>query len=93
MYLLSLLGPQDLARASAISGVGCLFFAVVMFARAAIFPGRTPPPESAQIPGARERLAGTSSRQWAEEEELWRLNDPYPLPVRWDVTATAVAAR
>ena len=39
-----------------------------------------------------DELAWVLGRQWDEEEELRRVNDPRPLPVRWEVTATAVEA-
>jgi hypothetical protein len=41
---------------------------------------------------AREVLAERLAQQWKEDENRCRLNDPYPLPVSWDVTDTAAAA-
>ena len=32
---------------------------------------------------AADQLAGTVQRQWHEEEEHRRINDPFPLPIRW----------
>ena len=41
---------------------------------------------------AGDDLATSLGEQWAEEDRLRRINDPRPLPVRWDVTSTAQAA-
>jgi hypothetical protein len=41
---------------------------------------------------ARDDLAAALSDQGAAEERLRRVNDPRPLPVRWEVTPTAEAA-
>ena len=46
---------------------------------------RGPPPVSRiDIPQARDDLAAALAMQWADEERLRRINDPRPLPVRWD---------
>jgi hypothetical protein len=42
------------------------------------------------IPQARKDLAAALARQWVDEERLRRINDPRPLPVRWE-TAQATA--
>ena len=54
---------------------------------------RGPPPLSrTSIPHARDDLAVVLAREWAEEERLRQINDPRPLPVRWEVTPAASAA-
>src|SRR6266566_4732462 len=47
---------------------------------------------TSRIADAAEELAGALRRQWDEEERLRSINDPDPLPVRWEVTPTAEAA-
>lgn len=41
------------------------------------------------VPKAREDLAAALRLQWKKEEQLRRVNDPRPLPVRWTVTSRA----
>jgi hypothetical protein len=54
---------------------------------------RGPRPISSKgIVRAADDLALVLGRQWVEEERLRRVNDPGPLPVRWEVTAAAAAA-
>ena len=86
LLMVSLLGPENLARASAVSGVGCFIVALATFVLQRA-DRRTP-----SIAKAREKLAEDLGAQWTEEATLWRLNDPHPLPVRWAVTRTAEAA-
>jgi NACHT domain len=44
------------------------------------------------IPQARNDLATALRWQWKKEEQLRRVNDPRPLPVRWTVTSRAQEA-
>ncbi|WP_433302406.1 NACHT domain-containing protein [Actinoplanes sp. CA-030573] len=37
------------------------------------------------VDAAIESLAVGVGRRWHDEERRWRVHDPYPLPVRWDV--------
>jgi hypothetical protein len=41
---------------------------------------------------ARDDLAAELGRRWADEERLRRIHNPRPLPIRWEVTASARAA-
>jgi hypothetical protein len=53
----------------------------------------TPPgadPDTA-VDMAAERLAAAVAQQWRDEERLRRLQDPWPLPVRWINTGRPVA--
>lgn len=45
------------------------------------------------IPKVRDDLAAGLRRQWADEERLHQVNDPRPLPVRWEVTPAAGPGR
>lgn len=51
-----------------------------------------PPPSLVSVAQAGDDLAATLARQWTEEEQLRRINDPRPLPVRWEVTSMAETA-
>lgn len=44
-----------------------------------------PPPPSPQavLDDAAERLADSLRKRWRSEEQRWRVQDPVPLPVRW----------
>ena len=53
---------------------------------------RGPQPLSGSIFPRPGPLASASARQWADEERLRRINDPRPLPVRWE-TGQAAAHR
>jgi hypothetical protein len=65
-----------------------LILAIIL---AAIVPARkmvswargAPPLSGTTLDQAREDLARTLASSWAEEERLRRINDPWPLPVRW----------
>lgn len=93
MLILCLLGPKGLTWASGISSIGCFLLALATFVWPLLADDhRTAAVSPAEIPEYLERLAGALGEQWEKEERLWRLNDPYPLPVRWEVTPTAVAA-
>lgn len=68
--------------ASAFLGAAALLTPVVIRLLGGV---RGPPPISRiGIPQARDDLAEALARQWADEERLRRINDPRPLPVRWD---------
>jgi NACHT domain len=41
---------------------------------------------------AADDLAAALRREWMAEDNLWQINDPRALPVRWEVTPTAEAA-
>lgn len=50
------------------------------------------PTSPVAVDQAGDDLAGALGRQWAEEDRLRRVNDPRPLPVRFEVTPAALAA-
>ena len=51
---------------------------------------RSPPPISRMsIPQIRDDFALTLAREWGAEERWRRINDPRPMPVRWQITPTA----
>ncbi|MGI8334433.1 NACHT domain-containing protein [Actinomadura scrupuli] len=49
------------------------------------------PLSTVTIAQAQDDLAGALSRQWGEEDRLRQLNDPRPLPVRWETKGTTEA--
>lgn len=89
-----LLSVRGFAWASEFASIAGFFLALV----ALIWPWlarqvRGPRPVStSRIAQAAEELAGALQRQWAEEERVRRVNDPHPLPVRWEVTPMAESA-
>ncbi|MBL7487349.1 NACHT domain-containing protein [Frankia sp. AgB1.9] len=50
---------------------------------APVFRRRSPDP-ALDLHAVADQLAVAVRRQWEDEAALRRLNDPYPLPVRWD---------
>ena len=46
-----------------------------------------------QLDVAVESLARVQAEQWGQEETARQIRDPWPLPVRWKVTARAEAVR
>src|SRR5262249_32250311 len=49
-----------------------------------VTPGGRPSARAGDLPGrVADRLAVAVGRQWHAEAAIRRLNDPYPLPVRW----------
>jgi hypothetical protein len=48
--------------------------------------------ETASLERVAGELAGVVRLQWETEARIRRLNDPYPLPVRWTATDTSLAA-
>src|SRR5690242_8546582 len=84
--LAALLSVRGIVWASAVTGIAGFFLTLV----ALIWPWlarqvRPRPVPTSKIAEAAEELAGALSRQWAEEEQLRSINDPDPLPVRWEV--------
>jgi hypothetical protein len=63
-----------------------------IFSRLPRWLGGPPPISRLSLPQARDDLAAALSQQWKKEEQLRRVNDPWPLPVRWAVTSRAQAA-
>lgn len=61
-----------------------IFLAVIVPARKLVGWARDGLPLSnTTLDQAREDLARTLASNWVEEERLRRINDPWPLPVRW----------
>jgi hypothetical protein len=80
--------------ASEFGTIGALFVAIVaLFIPVLGHWLRGPAPMSqVGVVQAGDDLATSLGEQWAGEDRLRRINDPRPLPVRWDVTPTAQAA-
>jgi len=89
-----LLAAKGMTWAGEFGSIAAFFVAVVallgpIFARWLRGPS---PITTLNVSQATDDLASSLSQQLAEEEQLRRINDPRPLPVRWDVTALAKAA-
>ncbi len=72
--------------------VACIALLTPLLGRVMRWLGGPLPIARIGIPQAKDDLAAALSRQWTTEERLRRINDPRPLPVRWEVTPTAQAA-
>ena len=71
------------------------FFLAVCLAVGPFLIGRLrgpPPGSTAGIGDAADDLAKALGRELADEDRQRRVNDPYPLPVSWDVTLSAQIA-
>ena len=88
------LSGKGILWASEFGTIGALFVAIVaLFAPVLGHWLRGPAPMSqVGVVQAGDDLATSLGEQWAGEDRLRRINDPRPLPVRWDVTPTAQAA-
>jgi len=78
--------PDVLNAANQLSGVASLFvgIAALVVAGVALVPAfrrSTRPPEN--MSEVERDLAGKIRKQWDDESEARRVNDPYPLPVTW----------
>ncbi|MGH3864672.1 MAG: NACHT domain-containing protein [Pseudonocardiaceae bacterium] len=57
-----------------------------------VVSGRDPRAGDPDLAGVADLLAVAVKRQWNDEAELRQLNDPYPMPVRWDPADPDVVA-
>ena len=88
------LRERGIIWASEFSTIASLFVAVVALVAPIVARWLRPPAPMAQVTvvQAGDDLATSLGNQWADEDRLRRINDPRPLPVRWDITSTAQAA-
>jgi hypothetical protein len=88
------LGSKGMAVAGEFGSIAAFFLGILVAVGpplARLFRGPLPASTAAVGP-ALDDLALALSRQWEQEERLRRINDPRPLPVRWEITATARSA-
>ncbi|MGH4021221.1 MAG: NACHT domain-containing protein [Pseudonocardiaceae bacterium] len=80
--------PDEVVRWTSILG----FFVALISLLASIMP-RAPQPGpglTQRLNQTAEDLAAAVEQQWRAEEKLRRVQDPYPLPVRWTAADTVV---
>ncbi|GAA0526422.1 NACHT domain-containing protein [Paractinoplanes ferrugineus] len=77
-------GLEDADRWASVLGVFLNVLALLLTVYTLVADRRSPPSADTPAELARE-LADAVCRQWAEEAEFRDLNDPYPLPVTWEL--------
>ena len=90
--LVRLVRPKGLQWAADLAGIGAFFLALIAVLAPLVSRWWRYPQASStslmSVEDAADRLAKDLGSQWVDNERQWKINDPYAMPVRWEVVRT-----